>query len=239
MKKPYKSNIEYYNLQSLNIFNKNKFYHRAFIGETEEEFINYIIQEAEITPLSSVLDMGCGSGYLVNELSEFCEAEGIKNSTGNLKVCESLYPDNKFTLADMETYECELKSHVLALESFNYSNPEKTFKRAYNNLQPGGILFIKEWCGVEDDNGQTLQNKNALEDIFYYNPYKLSYLLRIAEEEGFELIRKKNLERVMNQVPYKKSLEDHHEYVKKAVFPTLDPNTRFVIPYQLKFKKNE
>ena len=168
------------------------------------------------------------------KLSEFCEAEGITNSSGNLKVCESLYPDNKFTLADMEIYESDLKSHVLALESFNYSDPNKTFKRAYDNLQPGGILFLKEWCAVEEDNGQTLQNKNALEDIFYCTPSKLSCLLKIAKDVGFELLIMKNLERVMNQVPYQKSLEDHHEYVKSAVLPTLDPNTRFVIPCQLK-----
>ena len=45
MKKPYKSNIEYYDLQSLNIFNKHKFYHRAFIGETEEEFIKLLYKK--------------------------------------------------------------------------------------------------------------------------------------------------------------------------------------------------
>lgn len=237
MKSINENNVDFFDNQAESIFNNptTKFYHMAFVGKTDEQFVKYIIAQAGINKNSHVLDMGCGSGYLVNQLSELCEAEGITNSPVNLKVCEDLYPDNKFTLGDMENFESESKTHCIALESFNYSNMEKSFKNCYDNLAQGGILFMKEWCLVEGETKESKENCKSLEETFFYYPQKVSTLLNLAQRTGFRLIEEKNLIHKMNSAPYVSTLPYHNDAVKNFRFPY--PEVETVIPIQLKFRK--
>ena len=39
-------------------------------GDDPDDFANYIIKAAEIKSDSSVIDLGCGGGYMVNKLQE-------------------------------------------------------------------------------------------------------------------------------------------------------------------------
>jgi len=236
MKKVQKNNIDFFNTESESIFNNpiTKFYHMAFIGKTDEEFVDYIINNAGIDKNCKVLDMGCGSGYLVNQLSKLCDAEGITNSPKNLQVCKDLYPKNEFMLGEMESYKGELKSHILTLESFSYNDIDKCFKNLYNNLKPGGILFMKEWCRVEEETEENKENCKALEETFYYSPQKLSTLKRAAIKNKFRLIDEKNLEKEINSDPYVATLPYHNESVRNFIFPH---DVETVIPIQLKFRK--
>tara|TARA_R110000823_G_C15889207_1_gene495862 strand:- start:84 stop:800 length:717 start_codon:yes stop_codon:yes gene_type:complete len=232
-----KNNVNFFDNQSESIYNNpiTKFYHMSFMGKTDEQFVGYIKSQAGINKDSNVLDMGCGSGYLVNQLSELCVAEGISNSPINIKVCKNLYPDNKFTLAEMETYKSDLKSHILTLESFIYSDVEKSFKNCYNNLSPGGTLFMKEWFSVEDETKESEENCRALEETFFYFPKKLSTIIELAEANKFRLISEKNLLNKINSNPYIATLPYHNESVKDFIFP--HPDIETVIPFQLKFIK--
>tara|TARA_R110000744_G_scaffold241545_1_gene358843 strand:+ start:1558 stop:2274 length:717 start_codon:yes stop_codon:yes gene_type:complete len=237
MTKPYKNSKEYYDLQAEDLFLETdvKFYHKGFVGDTDEEFSDYIIEEAGITETSKVVEFGCGSGYFTNVLNNLCEVEGISNSPINIDVCKKLYPDCNFIVADMEDHEAQDKSHCIALESFNYSNPEKTFKNAHKILRTGGIFYMKEWMGVEDDNEKILENKQYLRDIFCYNPYKTSDMLGLAEMCGFEIVGIRNLTDKVNMDSYMNAVKYHNEYVLNSSFPHI--GVAFVQPMQLKFKK--
>lgn len=237
MKKAPQNNIDFFNTQADSIFNNSvtKFYHMAFVGKSDTDFLQYIINEAEIKSRSRVLDIGCGSGYLVHELAKICEAEGVTNSKENLKVCKKLYPENKYILGDMETIESSGKTHCIFLESFSYGDIEKSFKNCYKNLSPGGILFMKEWCRVEEETKETKENINALEETFFYSPHLLSTLLNEAQQNGFHLMDEKNLIHEINSQPYVATLPYHNDSVKNFRFPYPDAAT--VIPVQLKFRK--
>ena len=236
MKNITEKNIKYFNELSSSIFNTpyTNFYHMAFMGNTDQEFVNYIIKEAFIDKDSTVLDLGCGSGYLVNQLNNMCDAKGITNSKGNLEVCKNLYPNNKYELANMETYKSKPVSHILTLESFNYSNIEKTFKACYKNLKAGGLLFMKEWCVVEEDSDEIQENCKALQDTFFYTPHAVSSLVEAAKKAKLKLVDEQNLINNINTHPYSSTLEYHSPEVRDFVFPH---NVETLLPIQLKFKK--
>lgn len=237
MDKSNKNNVDFFDNQSESIFNNptTKFYHMSFVGKTDQEFVKYIIAEAEINSRSKVLDIGCGSGYLVNQLSEICDAEGITNSAVNINVCKGLYPDNKFTLGDMESFVSAGKTHCIFLESLSYGDVNKSFRNCYKNLNTGGVLFMKEWCSVIPENKETKENIKALEDTFFYSPQKVSVLINLAQKNGFHLIEEKNLIHEINSDPYISTLPYHNEAVKNFRFP--HPDVETVIPIQLKFRK--
>ena len=134
----------------------------------------------------------------------------------------------------METYESKLKSHILSLESFSYSNMEKSFKNCHKNLAAGGTLFIKEWCSVENETQESKENIKLLEDVFFYYPKKLSTLLNLADRNGFRLIDEKNLLHNINTIPYGATLPYHYDAVKNFKFPH---DVETIFPVQLKFRK--
>jgi len=203
---------------------------------TSELIVRGIEKNRKLLSKKKILDMGCGSGYLVNELTKLCGAEGISNSIENINTCKKLFTKSKYTVGNMESYQCEAKSHCIAMESFNYSNPELTFKNAHTILKSGGILFLKELCGVEEDNPNTLIKKGTLQNIFHYTPYKLSFLLELAKNAGFELISNKDLTGMINPTSYERSVKYHHDYVKRFDSHTISFYD-FMNPIQLKFRK--
>jgi len=237
MEKPWKNSKEYYDLQAVDIYSNpdTNFYHRGFIGNNDEEFIDYLIQESGVDSNSKVLDMGCGSGYFVNELSKFCKSKGITNSPVNLKYCQSTYPNSSYELANMETYKTNNITHCFALESFNYTHYKTTFKNVYNMLTDNGIFFLKEWNGLEVENNKAKQNRIYWEKFWCYKAPKTSKIISIAEECGFKLISNESLEGKFNKYLYKGTFQYHHDYVKNFSVPY--PGEKYTIPVQLKFQK--
>lgn len=237
MEQPWKNSKEYYDLQAVGIYSNpnTNFYHRGFIGNTDEEFVDYLIQESGVDSNSNVLDLGCGSGYFVNELNKICKAKGITNSPINLEYCKSTYPNSNYELANMETYETNSITHCFTLESFNYTHYETTFKNVYNMLIDGGIFFLKEWNGLEIENSKAKKNRIYWENFWCYKAPKTSKIINIAKKCGFELISNKNLEDNFNKYLYEGTIQYHHHYAKTFNIPY--PGEKYTIPVQLKFKK--
>ena len=237
MKQPYSNSQEYYDLQCEGIYNNpsTDYYHRGYIGENDEEFTQYLIKESDITSKSNVVDMGCGTGYLVNKLSKICKVEGITNSPKNLEYCNNRFPKNKFTLSDMEDYKGKNKTHCLALESFNYTNFKKTLENSYKVLKKGGILFLKEWNGLESETKKATQNRIYWEKFWCYKAPKTSKIIKLAEKCGFELIHNKNLDELFDRTKYEDTWQYHHPYISTFQIP--NPGEKYTIPVQLKFKK--
>lgn len=237
MEQPWKNSIEYYDLQSHTIYNNpnSGFYHRGYIGNSDIEFSNYIIKEAGIKKGDNVVDLGCGSGYLTNQISNICKVEGITNSPKNLEYCVSKYPQNNFTLSDMENYKGKNKTHCLALESFNYTNYKTTFKNVYKVLKLGGIFFLKEWNGLEKESKKAKESRLYWEKFWCYKAPKTSKIIKLAEECGFKLVHNKNLDKIFNKINYHNTWDYHDPYIYNYNPP--HPKTKFTIPVQLKFKK--
>lgn len=234
---PWKNSKEYYDFQSAEIYSNptTKFYHRALMGNSDEEFLKYIIKEANINDKSDVLDLGCGSGYLVDELNKFCKAEGVTNSITNFNYCKETYPNSKYILSDMESVKTKKKTHCLTLESFNYANCESTLKNISTILKKGGILFMKEWCGLEDESELAKENRLYFEEFFYYKAIKCSKIVNTAQKYNLKLIDKINLDGKYNKSLYKSTINYHHESKSQFVMP--NDGAKYLYPVQLKFQK--
>ena len=238
---PWSSQKEFYDVQSKDLFTHVEevpFYHLSFIGQSGEEFAKYLINEGEVDKQSRVIDMGCGTGYFVNKLSEFCYAEGISNSEECIKYAKLNFPENIFKVEGMETYIGKNMTHCFFLESLFYSDIQNTFKNANKVLVDGGILFIKEWFDVSSNEYQTI-NKEHFIKYFAYYIQTVDKVIKIAENNGFRLIDSKDLSKKFNPTFYQNSLKYHHpDAIKyKEIYSDAEGGWPYIKPYQLKFKK--
>lgn len=231
-KLPWKNEIEFYNLHSEEIFSNFPFYHVAMVGKTKEEFLNHIIERAKIYPNAKVVDLGCGGGYLVNSLSEFCDGVGISTSEACIKQAKTNYPNANFKVGNMETYSSKNATHFLALESMGYSDAEKTFKNVYNNLQRNGIFYIKEWYKRFNESGKEKENRECWENYFKYKVYNILEIIQLGYEAGFTLLSLDELTNKMNGDMYLESIK-HHKVEFKLPHESID----FVDPVELLFIK--
>ena len=238
---PWSNQKEFYDVQSKDLFthiDEFPFYHVSVIGQSGEEFTKYLIEESGVNKQSRVIDMGCGAGYFVNQLSKFCYVEGISNSEECIKYAKLNFPDNIFKVEDMETYTGENITHCFFLESLFYSNIENTFKNAKNILADDGVLFIKEWCDVSSNEYQ-IANKEHWAKYHVYHPYTVDKVIEVAESNGFKLIDSKDLSQIINPTFWQNSLKYHSQEVPlyKEIYSDKEGGWPYISPYQLKFIK--
>ena len=218
---PWNNSKEFYDIQSkdlLSNLNEVPLYQAAVIGDTAIDFVNYIIDEADITANSNVVDFGCGTGFVVNQLSNICTAEGISDSESCVSQAKNNYPLNNFSLNNMESYSKRGKTHCLTLESLFYSNVEKTFKNTYEVLNKDGIFFIKEWFANDNQNKEKRQSLDFMHNILMYYPQRVNKILEIAKNNGFKLLRRRKISSaILNRSFWEKSLKLHHPYMSKYI----------------------
>ena len=97
---------------------------------------------------SVFLDIGSGTGYLVNELTELgFQTYGIDNSKAMIDYSEKKYKNavvKQGDVLDSMVYEKSTFSHILCLYFTIYEITDKSlfFKNCYFWLQPGGYLIL-------------------------------------------------------------------------------------------------
>lgn len=102
-------------------------------------------------PDSSVLDLGCGNGRLLEFLKRhgFKKYLGVDQSAVLLKLAKKNHPKSRFLEADMS--EIELKDKfdgLFAIASFHHLPPHKQLAALKNwrkMLKKGGYLFMTNW----------------------------------------------------------------------------------------------
>jgi cyclopropane fatty-acyl-phospholipid synthase-like methyltransferase len=240
-KYPWNNQKEFYDVQSKDLFthiDELPFYHVSVVGESGEQFAKYLIKESGVDKQSRVVDMGCGAGYFVNKLSEFCYVEGISDSEECIKYAKLNFPDNIFKVENMEVYKGKDITHCFFLESLFYSNIENTFKNVRNTLVDGGVLFIKELFDVSSNEYQVI-NKEHWGKYHVYYPHTVDKVIEVAENNGFELIESKDLLQIMNPAFWQNSFKYHSQDVPlyKEIYSNEEGGWPYISPYQLKFKK--
>jgi len=238
---PWSNQKEFYDVQSKDLFthiDELPFYHVSVVGESGEQFAKYLINESGVNKQSRVVDMGCGAGYFVNKLSEFCYVEGISDSEECIKYAKLNFPDNIFKVENMEVYNGKDITHCFFLESLFYSNIENTFNNANKILVDGGILFIKEWFDVSFNEYQ-IANKEHWAKYHVYQPQTVDQVIKIAENSGFELLESKDLSQIINPTFWQNSLQYHYpvSFPYKEIYSDEEGGFPYISPYQLKFKK--
>lgn len=111
--------------------------------------IKEIIQETQATPDDSVfLDIGSGTGYLVNTLTDLGYTVcGIDKSLSMVEHSKTKYPGiivKQGDVADPMIFDKNVFTHVLCLYFTIYLIQDKTtfFRHCYSWMKPGGYLIV-------------------------------------------------------------------------------------------------
>jgi len=234
---PWKDAREFYNAQIglLSHPLEVPFYCNFAVGKDEKEFMDHIIKQSGIDKNSRVVDMGCGTGYMVDKLSKICYAEGISNSEECVKQARTNFPNCVFKVEDMENYTGKDMTHCVFLESLFHSKIENTLKNCNIVLADGGILFLKETFDVSDTFEKT-QNRKYYENFFKYYPQTVSNVIKIAEKYGFECLSVNHLPEV-NFSFGERSIKYHTDEILNYNKLYIEDGYPYVEPFELKFKK--
>jgi malonyl-CoA O-methyltransferase len=96
--------------------------------------------------LKTILDIGCGTGYLTEKLAEhFPEAqvEGVDIAPGMIAVAEKIKRENLiFSVGDGEAVAGQDYDLVVANAALQWMSLEKTFARVASLLKPGGYFLF-------------------------------------------------------------------------------------------------
>lgn len=110
--------------------------------------IHKIIETTQADDNSIFLDIGSGSGYVVNELNELgYDAYGVDKSFDMVRYSEDKYTNSIYKQGDVYDsmlFDKNIFSHILCLYYTIYQFKDKRtfFKNCYFWLKPGGYLII-------------------------------------------------------------------------------------------------
>jgi malonyl-CoA O-methyltransferase len=97
-------------------------------------------------PLRTILDIGCGTGYLTGKLAEAfpsARVEGIDIAPGMIAVAEKQERSNlSFIVGDGEAASGHDYDLVVSNASLQWMSIEKVFARVVSLLKPGGLFFF-------------------------------------------------------------------------------------------------
>ena len=110
--------------------------------------INTIIKMTQVDNKSNFLDVGSGTGYVVNELTELgYSAYGVDKSSAMVDYSSNKYPETLIKCGDVKDpmlYDKNVFSHVLCLyyTIYQFKNKIEFFKNSYFWIKPGGYLIL-------------------------------------------------------------------------------------------------
>ena len=115
-----------------------------------------ILEELEKEPFDTLLDVGCGTGPMIELL---CAKYPQKHYTGvdiTPKMIETAnaknLPNTVFRVADSENlpFEADRFDAVICANSFHhYPNPQKFFDGVQRILKPGGRLILRDYTSFD------------------------------------------------------------------------------------------
>lgn len=115
--------------------------------------IQATINRLEIKPQDWILDLGCGTGTLIQDLLDLVpEAKfvGLDISGEMLNIAKCKLPDSVDLLlgsADNLPFPNESFDTVISTNAFHYfQNPYQVIQEAKRILKPKGRLVITDWC---------------------------------------------------------------------------------------------
>jgi len=92
----------------------------------------------------NLLDIGCGTGDILSELSKYFSIEGIDISSSAIKIASKKIDKKKLKKIDIESYFLNKKYDIIiAFDVFEHlNNPKKIIKKIYTHLTQNGILIF-------------------------------------------------------------------------------------------------
>jgi len=122
--------------------------HLVFNNLKDEYEVGEIMNKTGASSQSVILDVGCGTGHHVAELSgRSIDVIGIDIAPSMIKKAKENYPDYKFQVADAtnsQVFSADTFTHILCMYFTIYYIQDKSqfFQNCYNWLMPGGYLIV-------------------------------------------------------------------------------------------------
>jgi SAM-dependent methyltransferase len=120
----------------------------VFNNMKDEYEVGEIMNKTSASSQSKILDIGCGTGHHVAELSgRSIDIIGIDISPSMIKKAKKNYPNYKFDVQDAtnsQIYAPETFTHIICMYFTIYyiENKAQFFENCYNWLMPGGYLIV-------------------------------------------------------------------------------------------------
>lgn len=109
-------------------------------------FYQFILKYLKNKNYKNCLDIGCGTGYLINKLSLDINSNfiGIDPSKKNINFAKKSFPKFKFIETDLESYNTTEKFDlIISIMAFNHiGNLDSAFKKVCKFLNSGGNLLL-------------------------------------------------------------------------------------------------
>ena len=207
-----------------------------------------LLNNTQVSDKSTLLDIGSGTGHLLNELTELgYNAYGIEQSKDMVQHCSRKYPDTTVKHGNIEdplSFETRTFSHVLCLyyTIYHMKNKNIFFENTYQWLLPGGYLVLHL---VEPDkfdttipanwNSMFMNSKNTestleINDIHYkqvykYNPSKKQAILtETFTDHQTQNIRQNEQTWYMNSIEEILTMAKRHGFIPHGIIQTTDLN---------------
>lgn len=165
--------------------------------DNDWEFINEINDFAlQFNKGSTILDLGCGSGYITNYLCDLdMNAIGIDFSKEMIKIAKTKYPKLNFLVEDFIDIENHFEESsvdgLIAIYSL-YFIPREKFEVMLSSFSKvlkarGKFLFVTQIGKGENLITTPLMEENNINDKLYVNYYMKDELERVLNENNFSI----------------------------------------------------
>lgn len=165
----------------------------AFVSKYGEELVDILAPQ----PGETILDLGCGTGYLTHLISESgSKVIGIDNSNEMIEKAKHQYPGIDFKLMNAEEFDFKKSlDGIFSNATLHWVlNKQRAIECMYDSLKTGGRLVL-EMGGKDNVNGiitalkqSLIKNGNVKEAgiTSWYFP-SLSAYASLLESKGFRV----------------------------------------------------
>ena len=149
----------------------------SLFADKPKDFAQVMMGRAMITPQHSVLDVGCGVGGVMLGLMEngVLDVTGVTLSSRQIELGRELDADLNIELADFMEWDDRGRKfdRIIFCESFGYfTEPSKLIDKIRGLLAPGGMVYVKDLCAVNDPDLMQQVGLEAIGNLWrWYNIY--------------------------------------------------------------------
>lgn len=219
------------NIWKVDLYNKK----HAFVYEYGQELIQLLdSQEDEF-----ILDLGCGSGQLTNEISKSgARVIGMDSSNEMVSKAKNNYPNLQFFVKDAASFQFEKPFDAIFSNAVLHwvKNKENTIVSMYKNLKPGGRIVL-EFGGsgnvktIIESIKKSLKQRGYIENSTIENWYfpSISEYTFLLEKNGFEVNIAQLYDRPTELTDSKNGIKDWIRMFGSTFFVDIPPEEKNII----------